>query len=106
MFQKIARTAARAVLSTIGAAKGYGRCMHCKNTWDVVQGKHIPFRPGRGMFPVCIECFDILTADQIIHYANQLVDEWVKQNYPPTDSEAVKRAAAASILSMKEKQAA
>lgn len=100
MFNSTATAISRSVQNTALAAQGISCCAHCKNRWGVVEGKTIPYSPGRGMFPICTECFDVLDVDKIIKYVNDLVDLWVSQS-PDVNYDGVREAAAKAVQEMK-----
>jgi len=100
MFNRIATAISRSVQNAALAAQGISCCAHCKNRWGVVEGKTIPYTPGRGMFPICTECFDILDVDKIIKYVNELVDLWVSLS-PDENYDGVREAAAQTVREMK-----
>lgn len=64
----------------IGRALGFGGCYHCGMTWNHVEGKTIYYSEGGGMFPLCEECFDKLSPEEIDPYIEQVVMSWLKSN--------------------------
>lgn len=105
MFRHIGDSISRFAQNRLLAAQGFGSCSHCKNHWGVVEGEVIPYTPGRGMFPICKNCFKILGADQIIIYVNKLVDLWVSQT-PSENYDGVRESAAEAVRRMKQQPAA
>ena len=59
-----------------GRSKGYGGCSHCKDTWDWKESFSIPFTETSSMFPLCKECFEKLSINEINYYIKQLVNVW------------------------------
>lgn len=60
----------------IGRALGYSGCYHCGMTWNYVEGKTIYYSEGSGMFPLCEECFDRLSPEEIDPYIEKLAMSW------------------------------
>jgi len=69
-------------IRSVGRALGYGACLRCKMPWNHVKPKTIMYRPDSGMFPLCVDCFDSLSIEEIDLYIERLVSEW-----PECDSE-------------------
>jgi hypothetical protein len=69
----------------LGRASGYGWCGRCKRPWNVVRSHETPYRPGQGCFPLCEDCWQILTPDQRLPYYMALVDKWERQGMPPDE---------------------
>lgn len=92
----------------IGNKLGYSSCFHCHMPWKYVKGKTINFSDNRGMFPLCVQCFDALPPGKIDPYIDQLVDDWasgcVKYDIPwqhPQTPDEVKEAAKLTVRKMK-----
>lgn len=62
-------------LTWFGFLAGYGGCAHCNGTWNWKRGYSIPYGTG-AMFPLCQRCFKFLSADEVINYAENLVNQW------------------------------
>lgn len=105
MFRQIGEAISRLAQNQFLAAQGIGSCAHCQNHWGVVEGEDIPYTSGRSMFPVCTNCFKILSVDQIIIYVNKLVDLWISQS-PTGNYDGVRESAADAVRRMKQQSAA
>jgi len=74
----------RKIKSMYGKMYGLSWCSHCGLAWNVVKGKYIPYNaklPGdrwNEMFPICEDCFEKLSPEQILSYCKDLVDQWKK----------------------------
>ena len=60
-----------------GFLKGYSGCSHCSDSWSWKKWFDIPLSLGRGCFPVCIECAEILSVEEILAYIDEM--EWVSK---------------------------
>ena len=62
------------VRNKIGHMKGYGHCYHCNGTWNYKRAVCIPCDgklPNnwiQATYPLCEECFDKLSVDEIYDY--------------------------------------
>jgi len=66
--------------TVMGKALGYGGCYHCGMTWNYAKGKSIRYSVRDGMFPLCEECFDRLSSEEIDPYIEKLVMVWLGSN--------------------------
>jgi len=64
-------------------APGYSHCKKCHTNWRFVKG-HSTYVPGtgRGLFPLCEQCWEELTPEQRLPYYQQLYNEWKGEGYP------------------------
>ena len=61
----------------MGKALGYGGCYRCGMTWNYAKSKSIRYSVSDGMFPLCEECFDRLSSEEIDPYIEKLVMVWL-----------------------------
>lgn len=59
------------IKNIIGNIKGYGHCLNCGDTWDYKKAMVIPYDEHNGMFPLCEECFILLSPDAIKKFCQQ-----------------------------------
>ncbi|GAH45424.1 unnamed protein product [marine sediment metagenome] len=64
-------------LTLIGRSKGYSGCGRCGGTWNWKEGETIYYSEGRGMFPLCKECFEELDEEEILSYCKKLMKCWI-----------------------------
>lgn len=70
----------------VSKMKGYSSYMKCGYTWEFVEGAYIPYEtklpnyPPGSMFPVCTECFNSISEEDILKYAKMLLDSWIKES--------------------------
>lgn len=56
---------------------GYGACLRCGKTWDVVDGHLTPYAPSRMCFPLCEDCWAKLkTPEARLPYYHKMAKEW------------------------------
>ena len=55
---------------------GFGSCIYCGDACNWKKMKDINYAEGRGMFPVCEECFDALDLHTIERCIDMLVHQW------------------------------
>lgn len=67
-------------MKLIGKALGFSSCASCGIPWRYVRGQNIYYSENRGMFPVCIHCFQSLTPEQIDIHIEALVNSWADIN--------------------------
>ena len=62
----------------IGRHQGFSSCHHCHNTWNWKHRHVIPYREDgiAGMFPVCDECYEILSPQERYDYCVELYNSW------------------------------
>lgn len=70
---------------------GYGCCMRCHRTWDVVEGHSTPYQwydfgdgtmhPSKSCFPLCEECWKVLTPEERLPYYRRLLDGWEMEEF-------------------------
>lgn len=48
-----------------------GRCSHCGGAWNWKDGATIYYYEGRGMFPICQDCFQELSVKEILYYCTK-----------------------------------
>lgn len=93
----------RRLRTFVGKVQGYYSCHHCGATWNCVKRKTVMYSVGSGMFPLCVECFDKLSSEEIDPYIEQLVLQWVEQGWSESQSpEEVIRAAKVEVRRMKD----
>lgn len=59
-----------------GRRKGYSGCHRCGGTWDWKEEHSIPYAEGKGMFPLCVECYEELSPQERYDYCMELRDSW------------------------------
>jgi hypothetical protein len=85
MMANIFKYIIKKLKSEYGSLKGYGSCAHCGMSWYIVEGADIPYdvrypeQPERGMSPVCTDCFNRLSVDEVLEYCRRLVIVWSKE---------------------------
>ena len=70
---------------------GYGHCWCCGFTWNLVDGHSTKVTDIYGMFPVCVDCWDSKSDEEIIKAYNDLYDAWLSgygNGYTKTKTEA------------------
>ena len=61
-------------------APGYGCCQHCRMPWKFVQGHIVNYRPDRGVFVVCEDCWPLVTPQQVFLHAIAATEDWEDQD--------------------------
>lgn len=56
-------------------AAGISTCRHCGGAWNWKQRETVWYYEGRGMFPLCKECFQELSEEEILYYCKRKWDE-------------------------------
>jgi len=62
----------RFIKNLVGAWQGYSGCRHCGDSWYWKEEKEIPYRKGSAMFPLCKQCFNKLSEDDILDYCDKV----------------------------------
>jgi hypothetical protein len=70
----------RRIKNWYGKRTGAGCCLSCGDRWSWKEWKEIPYAVTQAMFPVCKECFDNLSAEDILGYCYQLLMSWHEEN--------------------------
>lgn len=65
----------------IGKLKGYSGCLRCGDTWDYKKGHHTEYELGRGCFPLCEECWLLMSRKERLRYYKELYDSWDDPNH-------------------------
>ena len=73
----------------IGKRMGFSGCANCGDTWNWKTRHDTNYREGSSMFPLCEECYQILSPEKRFYYHKKLLDEWIlaglendlKENY-------------------------
>ena len=63
-----------------GRLQGYGHCYRCKETWD--EAPHnimIPCADNKDMFPVCDDCYKVMSFKEIRYAIEDLARIWAQQ---------------------------
>lgn len=55
---------------------GYGTCMNCKTTWNIVEGHSTQYSPSSGCFPLCESCWSELSAETRLPFYRRLCEQW------------------------------
>jgi hypothetical protein len=91
----------RQVRNLLGA--GYSGCGICGDRWNWKKEHTVNYAPHRGAFPVCEECWQNASDEEIISAAYELASEWVVQR--PHSAETAKAADLMVQAVMKEARA-
>ena len=73
------------LMNFIGRLSGYGECQHCHDTWNWKKEKIIPYKEKgnidyyQGMFPICEECFNSSSEDEILYHCKLLLQRWIAE---------------------------
>lgn len=67
----------RAETPPCGWIEHHSRCGLCARPWCRVQGHETSTGDGRGVFPLCEECWEKLTPAERMPFYEQLVESWV-----------------------------
>lgn len=85
-------------LHSIHPHMGYGKCLKCEKTWDVVVAHKTFDTEASGCFPLCETCWkELETPDARLPYYWTLVNQWVqwsedhKKEYPKETARAIHR---------------
>jgi hypothetical protein len=63
-------------------APGYSACSRCHTNWHFVEGHSTEYADGRGMFPLCEQCWSELKPVERLPFYRSLYERW-KQDGPP-----------------------
>lgn len=79
-----------------GKAMGYGGCYRCGATWDYAQPHDTRYSDSGACFPLCEECWSVLTPEQRLPFYAQLMHAWTAEvpGYPEGALESVRKWAA------------
>lgn len=57
------------------------KCPNCKRVWgEAPPLPDIPYAKGRGMFPICADCYPNMTFDDVRRHIEALVNLWCQQD--------------------------
>ena len=59
-----------------GRIHGFGGCINCGDSWLWKPYHTIRYNEYSSMFPICQECFDELSIQDIMRNVNLLLDKW------------------------------
>ena len=71
-----------------GTVNGFGGCMRCGDSWSwkpmqIIDYEWISFGlGGRGMFPLCKECFQECEDEEVVGYCRALWNKWDRGKEP------------------------
>lgn len=78
--QSIFNVLPRFIKNFIGNSKGFGTCLKCKDSWYWKKYHVTYFVEGRGMFPLCEECYQKITPEERFAWHKKLLDEWSEED--------------------------
>lgn len=59
--------------------EAFGACHRCDDSWAYVQGHSTPYgAEGRGCFPLCEDCWIILTPEERLPYYREMWEGWFR----------------------------
>jgi len=62
-------------------APAYGSCGRCWTPWKYTKGHCTNFNNGGGGFPLCEDCWRLLTVGERLPYYRKLWKDWEKDGY-------------------------
>jgi hypothetical protein len=66
----------RWIKNFLGATKGYGGCLKCKDRWTWKSVHDTAYSATRGCFTLCEPCWQGATPGEIRHYYSEIVRMW------------------------------
>lgn len=62
--------------NTVGRVSGYGSCHRCGDSWSWKPEHITDYSETNGCFPLCEECWSVLTPDERLPFYAELVADW------------------------------
>lgn len=72
--------------SRLGTAKGYSHCLCCHRTWNIAEGHTTPYSESKRCFPLCVDCWPLMSIEERLPYYEALMDIWESQLLSHNDS--------------------
>ena len=76
----------RNIRNAVDSARGFSGCHHCGDSWawkesQIIMYSGVDGNFSQGMFPLCRECFDKLSDEEIVDYCLGLWCSWAKYDH-------------------------
>ena len=77
----------------LGHKDGFGGCLRCGDTWNWKKHHNISYAQGRGMFPLCEECYRSASVLVRKLYVDKLIGIWIANGLNCDEAEKSRRGA-------------
>ena len=72
----------RLIRNLIGRSSGYASCASCSDRYNWTPYKIIYYSSSAGMMPICQDCYNRCSVDEIMVFVHVLVNKWRQDGLP------------------------